>query len=39
VKSEWKTITLGDAPLEIIDGDRGKNYPNKFFSQGQNCPN
>ena len=22
-------VELGDAPLEIIDGDRGKNYQNK----------
>ena len=25
--SEWKTIKIVDAALEIIDGDRGKNYP------------
>lgn len=25
--SEWKTIKIVDASLEIIDGDRGKNYP------------
>ncbi|MCG6146133.1 restriction endonuclease subunit S [Leptospira bandrabouensis] len=32
--SEWKECKLGDAPLEIIDGDRGKNYPSQdeFFS-------
>lgn len=24
---EWYMTTLGDGPLEIIDGDRGKNYP------------
>jgi len=24
---EWREATLGDGPLEIIDGDRGKNYP------------
>jgi type I restriction enzyme S subunit len=23
----WKWVKLGDAPLKIIDGDRGKNYP------------
>jgi len=23
----WKWVKLGEAPLEIIDGDRGKNYP------------
>ncbi len=25
--SEWLECTLGEAPIEIIDGDRGKNYP------------
>jgi len=25
--SEWKTERLIDSPVEIIDGDRGKNYP------------
>jgi len=25
--SEWKTLPVADAPLEIIDGDRGVNYP------------
>ena len=24
---EWVMTTLGDSPLEIIDGDRGSNYP------------
>jgi len=23
----WKWVKLGEAPLKIIDGDRGKNYP------------
>ena len=27
--SEWKEYRLGEAPIEIIDGDRGKNYPKK----------
>lgn len=27
--SEWKECKLGDAPIDIIDGDRGKNYPSK----------
>lgn len=33
---EWKKMKVGDAPLEIIDGDRGKNYPkkNEFFDSG-----
>lgn len=32
----WKTYKLGDAPLEILDGDRGKNYPksSEFTSLG-----
>ena len=25
--TKWKTLNLAEAPLEIIDGDRGKNYP------------
>jgi|LGVF01.1.fsa_nt_gb type I restriction enzyme S subunit len=34
--SEWKECKLGDAAFEIIDGDRGKNYPKKddFFESG-----
>jgi type I restriction enzyme S subunit len=34
--SEWKEYRLGNAPLSIIDGDRGKNYPNQneFQSSG-----
>ena len=27
--NEWKTYTLGNIGLDIIDGDRGKNYPNQ----------
>ena len=29
----WQTKTFADAPVEIIDGDRGKNYPrqDEFF--------
>ncbi|MHB9291212.1 putative type I restriction enzyme, S subunit [Hollandina sp. SP2] len=32
-KELWRKVRLGEAPLEIIDGDRGKNYPsqNDFF--------
>lgn len=29
MRDEWRKTTLGDGPLEIIDGDRGKNYPNQ----------
>ncbi|MCK5506989.1 MAG: restriction endonuclease subunit S [Desulfobacterales bacterium] len=34
--SEWEECKLGDASFEIIDGDRGKNYPKKdeFFENG-----
>jgi type I restriction enzyme S subunit len=34
--SEWKEYNLGDSPLEIIDGDRGKNYPSQddFYKNG-----
>ncbi len=33
---EWKEYRLGDAPVTIIDGDRGANYPkhNEFTSTG-----
>ncbi len=27
--SEWRECKLGEAPLEILDGDRGKNYPSQ----------
>ena len=26
---EWKECKLAEAPLEILDGDRGKNYPSQ----------
>ncbi len=34
--TEWKECKLGDASFDIIDGDRGKNYPKKdeFFESG-----
>ena len=34
--SEWQETTLENAPLEIIDGDRGVNYPSQseFTAQG-----
>jgi type I restriction enzyme S subunit len=36
MSKNWPKIRLGDAPLTIIDGDRGKNYPsqNDFFDSG-----
>lgn len=36
MESEWKTSTFADAPMEIIDGDRGVNYPKQsdFCSRG-----
>jgi type I restriction enzyme S subunit len=36
--SNWKKFCLGEAPLKIIDGDRGKNYPpQNEFSQNVYC--
>jgi restriction endonuclease S subunit len=34
--TEWVVVRLGDAKIEIIDGDRGVNYPSKedFSSEG-----
>lgn len=36
---EWKEVRLGESDLEIEDGDRGKNYPNKsqLLEEGY-CP-
>ncbi|MFH0350621.1 MAG: restriction endonuclease subunit S [Chromatiales bacterium] len=35
---EWRAMTLEKAPLEIIDGDRGTNYPNQAeFSATGHC--
>ena len=35
---EWHTTTLESAPLEIIDGDRGTNYPSQAeFSATGHC--
>ncbi len=33
---EWHTVALAEAPVEIIDGDRGKNYPKQqeFLESG-----
>ena len=33
---EWKQVRIKEAPFEIIDGDRGKNYPaqNELHSSG-----
>ena len=34
----WEIKTLAEAPLEIIDGDRGKNYPKqRGFSESGHC--
>lgn len=33
--SEWYTCALADAPLQIIDGDRGKNYPSQDEFRGE----
>lgn len=34
--SEWKEYRIEETSIEIIDGDRGKNYPksNEFFAEG-----
>lgn len=38
IQSDWKTLKLVDAPLEIIDGDRGSNYPQKTeFTKSGYC--
>jgi restriction endonuclease S subunit len=35
---EWRVMNLEEAPLEIIDGDRGTNYPNQDeFSTTGHC--
>lgn len=35
---EWREATLGDGPLEILDGDRGKNYPKQEdFALSSHC--
>lgn len=35
-KEQWQEVRLGDSPIQIIDGDRGKNYPkhNDFLPNG-----
>ena len=34
----WPSVALADAPLEIIDGDRGKNYPKQHeFLRSGHC--
>ena len=32
---EWHVVSLADAPVQIIDGDRGKNYPKRSDFSGQ----
>jgi len=36
IDPEWEMVEFKDSPIEIIDGDRGKNYPkaNEFSEQG-----
>ena len=36
IDPSWEMVSFDDAPIEIIDGDRGKNYPsgNDFSDQG-----
>ena len=34
----WETVTFLEAPLQIVDGDRGKNYPKQTdFSEEGHC--
>lgn len=36
--SAWREVNLANAPVEILDGDRGKNYPKKNeFSDNGYC--
>ena len=38
IDSSWPLVKIGEAPLEIIDGDRGQNYPKKEeFSETGHC--
>ena len=38
IDASWPTVNLGEAPIEIIDGDRGVNYPKKEeFSESGHC--
>lgn len=38
MSSEWPTTTLSEAPLAVIDGDRGANYPKQHeFSSSGHC--
>jgi len=38
IDPEWPLLTFENAPLEIIDGDRGSNYPTKEdFSSSGHC--
>jgi type I restriction enzyme S subunit len=35
---EWQMVSLANAPVQIIDGDRGKNYPRQSdFSEQGHC--
>jgi type I restriction enzyme S subunit len=36
--NDWPLVPLGDAPVEILDGDRGVNYPKQTdFSERGHC--
>lgn len=38
MSSEWKKVSFAEAPFEIIDGDRGANYPKQHdFSKTGHC--
>jgi hypothetical protein len=35
---EWEQLTLAEAPVDIIDGDRGQNYPKQAdFLESGHC--
>lgn len=38
MKSDWEVVSLSQGPIEIIDGDRGANYPKQSdFSDRGHC--
>ncbi len=38
VSEDWRVVTIKDAPLKLIDGDRGVNYPKlSDFTSGGYC--
>jgi len=38
IDPDWPMVKIGEAPIEIIDGDRGQNYPKKEdFANSGHC--